>query len=98
MSKEFKVGDFVYYPNENTQVFRLEVCSDSEIFKDFPFAIEFYDDNDNEFSYHTFTIKGLANINDELPLLFHATPENKAKLEALYGVEFEKPPIMALPE
>ena len=87
MSK-FKEGDLVYYPGARTdkctKVFQLEGCG----YGRYPLGIR-YDDG---FSIQTFTAEGYYHITNKLPRLFHATPENKAKLEALYGMEFEKPP------
>ena len=87
MSKEFKAGDEVYYPLQGTQVFQLECYSGLN----YPLDATFYgDDGDEDFA--TFTLEGFLSKTHKVPLLFHATPENKAKLEALYGVEFEAPP------
>ena len=87
MNKEFKVGDPVYYPAQGTQVFHLE--GNSGLY--YPLAITFYDDDGDE-NFDTFTLEGFYSRAHKAPLIFHATPENKAKLDALYGVEFEEPP------
>ena len=87
MSKEFKAGDPVYFPAKGTQVFQLEGYSGLY----YPLAITFYDD-DGDKGLVTFTLEGFLSKTHKAPLLFHATPEMKAKLEALYGVEFETPP------
>ena len=87
MNKEFKVGDLVYYPAQGTQVFQLE--GNSGLY--YPLAITFYDDDGDE-NFDTFTLEGFYSRAHKAPLIFHATPENKAKLDALYGVEFEEPP------
>ena len=87
MSKEFKAGDLVYYPAQGTQVFQLE--GNSSLY--YPLAITFYDDDGDE-GFATFTLEGFLSKTHKAPLLFHATPEMKAKLEDLHGVEFETPP------
>ena len=40
-----------------------------------------------------FTHDGKLYVDDALPVIYHATPEMKAKLEDFYGVEFEAPPV-----
>lgn len=80
MIKEFKAGDKVYYPKESNKVFTLG-------------------DNGRTVTYHlrcygdSFARDGRGHAQDIAPSLFHATPENHASLEQLYGIEFEKPPI-----
>ena len=87
MNKKFKVGDLVYYPVQGTQVFQLEGNSNLH----YPLTITFYDDDGDE-GFDTFTLEGFYIKTQKTPLLFHATPENKFKLEGLYNVEFENPP------
>ena len=77
---KFKIGDKVYFPKESNKVFTIE---DTECTVSYPLR----------FGAITFTRDGRRHTRDITPSLFHATPENKAKLEALYGVEFEKPPV-----
>lgn len=83
MSKEFKIGDLVYYPEISTKVLELtkDPC-DSE-FNRYPLRVTV----DN--SVYNFTTDGKHSLTAELPILFHATPENHELLETLYGVEFE---------
>ena len=87
MSK-FKVGEPVYYPARGTQVFQLENYTGLY----YPLIITFYDDDGDE-DFDSFTLEGFLSKTHKAPQIFHATPENKAKLEALYGVEFEAPPV-----
>lgn len=84
MSKEFKVGDKVYYLSAKPQIYILEDNIDNEMY---PLAIE-----DTLFR-ESFTRIGLSYISDSLPSIFHATEENRRKLSELYGVEFEAPPV-----
>ena len=77
---KFKIGDKVYFPKESNKVFTIE---DTECTVSYPLR----------FGAITFTRDGRRHTRDITPSLFHATPENKAKLEALYGVEFETPPV-----
>lgn len=85
MSKEFKAGDKVYYPIKSTKVLTIRENDDSA---EYPILVNF----GSRYTY-TFTIDGKSYDEHVLPSIFHATPENKAKLEDLHGVEFEKPPI-----
>lgn len=77
--RQFKSGDKVYYPPIYTNV--LTVCA-SEYTLPYPIAIDGF----------SFTREGKFFKDSPLPPIFHATPENHALLEQLYGVEFEKPP------
>lgn len=80
MSKEFKVGDKVYCPMYSTSILTVEKdTSDGE----------YYTIN---VCGCTFTSEGKLYGLDTLPALFSATPENHARLEKLYGVEFEASP------
>lgn len=81
---EFKVGDKVYFPQKNTEIWILEKNPSDN--SDYPLAII------KDGCAHTIMSDGRMFIRSELPHIFHATQENKAFLEALYGVEFEKPP------
>ena len=87
MSKEFKAGDPVYFPVQGTQVFQVEDYSCLY----YPLAVTFYYD-DGDKGFDTFTLEGFVSKTHKTPLLFHATPEMKAKLEDFYGVKFEEPP------
>ena len=84
---KFKVGDKVYYPSQGTQIFQLESSRSLE----YPVGIAYYADGYNRFD--TFTPKGIEYRKHKTPQIFHATAEEKAKLEAFYGVEFEAPPV-----
>ena len=86
MSKEFKVGDKVYFPHKSAKV--LTICSNSYS-SEYPILALV----DSERHPCTLTTDGKVYVDDALPSLFHATPEMKAKLEDLYGVEFEVPPV-----
>ena len=79
--REFKTGDKVYYPFRSTKVLTIHERNSP----DYPMLV----------SEHTssFTIDGKSYIEDILPSIFHATPENHTLLEQLYGVEFEAPPV-----
>ena len=83
MSKEFKVGDKVYYPFGGTHIYTLDSCEDD---LRYPLAII------GEFNIETFTLEGFEWNRYLLPSIFHATEENHKKLSDLYGVEFEAPP------
>ena len=86
MSKEFKVGDKVYFPPKSTKV--LTICSTS-CSSEYPILALV----DSERHPWSLTTDGKVYADDVLPSLFHATPEMKAKLEDFYGVEFEAPPV-----
>lgn len=77
--KNFKVGDKVYFPKVSANVFT--VCTDYDT-DEYPITVDEY----------TFTHDGKLYVEDALPVIYHATPENHKALEQLYGVEFEKPP------
>ena len=86
MSK-FKEGDKVYFPSESNKVLTIiHNGNDPE----YPITLIGYT--------FVFTVYGKYIDRDPVPVLIHATPENHALLEQLYGVEFEKPPITELPE
>lgn len=88
MNKEFKVGDLVYYPDRDTRVFRLSDWEEG--ITGCPRVCIYLD----ALGYvcETFRPNGIRDSRDSVPKLIHATPENHALLEQLYGVEFEKPP------
>ena len=85
MSK-FKAGDKVYCPHVGTQIFTLE-DNDSV---NYPLCFTYYNDGGYKVSI-TFTLEGMEVKEYKTPQIFHATPEMKAKLDDLYGVEFEEP-------
>ena len=77
---EFKAGDMVYSPTEGTKVFTVE-------------------DRGLGFTYDLTIGNQTANrcgkiiSSQNYPSIFHATKENQALLEALYGVKFDDPPL-----
>lgn len=75
----FKAGDLVYSPTEGTDV--LEVIATDDLM----YPIEVGD--------KSFTECGMYHNTDHHPSIFHATKENQALLEALYGVKFDDPPL-----
>lgn len=81
MNKEtFKAGDEVYCPKLGLKICTLE----KGIVNSYPIRI-------NE--HNSFSLEGKAVIVDSVQSIFHATPENKALLEALYKCEFESPKL-----
>lgn len=79
----FKVGDLVYYPDRDTRVFQLDGRKSTGNYT----TVYIY----SGYVCETFTPDGFRGSRDDIPKLFHATPENHTLLEQLYGVEFEKP-------
>lgn len=80
---EFKVNDKVYFPFYGTDIFEVNPNEFNENLDKYPLMI----------GARTFTVHGKNYDNRLLQDIFHATPENHALLERLYGVEFEKPPV-----
>jgi len=81
MNKEtFKAGDAVYCPTFNARIHVLH-GKNGDLYKLIIKDGTSYDERGNEYT------------SDPLPRLFHATPENKALLEALYKCEFESPKL-----
>lgn len=78
--KKFKAGDKIYCPKLSNKV--LVLRGDTYLAGSYPLRVV----------GTTFTIDGKIRGEDNLPLIFHATEENRLALEQLYGVEFEKPP------
>lgn len=78
----FKAGDKVYCPSVSTEVFKL-VENNSEVY---PVRLDEI--------FRTFTSNGarIEGVNNLPVSIFHATVENKEKLESLYGVTFEDAP------
>lgn len=89
MSKEFKAGDLVYCPNKSQKVHTLQCREEAH----YPLVIYFDDDADAAINYQTFTFDGLSMEGDKTPDIIHATEENHALLEKLYGMKFEAPPV-----
>jgi hypothetical protein len=80
MNEQFKAGDEVYCPKLGLKICTLE----KGIVNSYPIRI-------NE--RNSFSLEGKAVIVDSVQSIFHATPENKALLEALYKCEFESPKL-----
>ena len=85
MSKKFKVGDKVYCPMYGTSILKVFRNTSGCNLDSHPLEIVVGGDD-------ILTNDGKI-INDVIPSIFHATPENHKALEQLYGVEFEKPPV-----
>lgn len=84
MSKQFfEEKDKVYCPSQGTKIFTLYSGGGTH-----PQPLMLYD---GDIALGVFNANGCDGEVD-VPKLFHATPENKEKLEALYGVAFQKPP------
>lgn len=78
---QFKAGDKVYFPTVSTSVLILKE-SDKDG-RSYPFEVIGY----------TFTKDGKLLTSDIRPSLFHATEENRKKLQDFYGERFEEPRI-----
>ena len=85
MSKKFKVGDKVYCPMYGTSILKVFRNTSGCNLDSHPFEIVVGGDD-------MLTNDGKI-INDVIPSIFHATPENHKALEILYGDEFEKPSV-----
>ncbi|OOS05981.1 hypothetical protein SAMN02745664_10219 [Moraxella cuniculi DSM 21768] len=87
--KKFKAGDKVYCPSLGREVYKvLENLSGGT---DFPLCVH------KGVKELTLTLEGFYYPTDPLLTILHATEENHALLEKLYGVEFEKPPAKPEP-
>lgn len=80
----FKVGDKVYYPARNTQIYTLNSHNDES----YPLAIVGEPSFTASFNY-----QGREWYSHQLSSIFHATEENRRKLSELHGVDFEEPPV-----
>mgnify|MGYP006349452971 CR=1 FL=1 len=79
MNKEtFKAGDEVYCPSKDFNIHQLSSTVNSSTYP-------------NRIDNWTLTNEGKLTPLSVTPTIFHATPENKALLEALYKCEFESP-------
>ena len=79
--QKFEGGDLVYVPAISNKVYKLvKDTSDN-----YPLAI--FDGHGNR--VNTFTIGGKIVTTDLVQGVFLATPENKACLDKLYGLDFE---------
>ena len=84
MKQEFKVGDKVYYPHFGTNILTLVQHARSSSLLAFEQPNKLISiTKDGKMWDAQGTVSGIV----------HATPENHALLEQLYGVEFEKPPV-----
>ena len=84
MSKKFKVGDKVYCPPFGTNILTLVESASSNSFLSFAQPNKLI----------TITKDGKVwDAQGMVSGIVHATPENHALLEQLYGVEFEKPSV-----
>ena len=81
MSKKFKVGDKVYCPMYSTSILKVFRNTSGCNLDSHPLEIVVGGDD-------ILTNDGKIG-NDVLPSIFHATPENQAKLEAFHGIPFE---------
>lgn len=77
--KEFKVGDKVYSTVGGTNIHTIGMSC----VENYPLMVGLV----------SLTKCGRHLASDTRPSIFHATPENKSLLDALYGVEFEAPPV-----
>jgi hypothetical protein len=77
----FKAGDEVYCPSHNTAISKLIATKNVQ---GYPVAIQYW---------NSYTESGCMNSARNLSDIFHATPENKLLLEALYKCEFESPKL-----
>lgn len=77
----FKPGDKVYYPTYSDRVYTVEKATTSA--SGYPIAVG------NTY----FTADGKFNGGNKVPLIFHATEENRTKLEELHGIKLEPAPI-----
>lgn len=79
----FKAGDKVYYPKVSNKVLTL-IQHDG-----YPYSLAI----ELGLRYIELTSDGYHSRFDILPSIYHATEENKAKLEAFYGIELEEPSV-----
>ena len=79
MNEQFKAGDEVYCPRLGSIIYTVRT-NDSTTFPIAALGI-------------TLKSNGIYHDKDKLSTIFHATPENKALLEALYKCEFESPKL-----
>lgn len=87
MTQEIKAGDYVYIPSESLKPIKCFYDEDNECLR-----INFDDINAHVwFNENGCLIGKLDKTN--IPLLWLATPENKAKIEQFYGIELEDVPV-----
>ena len=80
MSEQFEAGDEVYCPQKDLLIYKLDEQRNSY----YPVRIN---------GFATFQENGKSTEHNSTQAIFHATPQNKALLDALYGVEFESPKL-----
>ena len=85
MLNEFKIGDLVYYPHDSQAIYKLEGNPDIDS-EFFPLVIK-----RPMLTTLCFTVDGKGRVRSNIPIIFHATLENKKILDRLYGIEFEDP-------
>ena len=82
MTQKIKPNDLIYIPHFSTCILTaLEYIFHDRLCIDF---------EGEEFS---FLSNGKVKYNDTAPLIYLATPENKAKLEEFYGITLEDIPV-----
>lgn len=76
-----KVNDLVYIPHISSSIFTVKCTIMDDLYVDDDHGgFDFYDD-------------GKAYPDDNFPLVYLATPENKARLEDFYGITLEDIPV-----
>lgn len=83
---KFKVGDKVYVPALGNLIYQIDKYTHADP-ASHPFLVE-NEDGDQA----VFAENGRSRSGKGVPMVFHVTPENHAKLEAFYEGNFEKPP------
>ena len=80
MSKEFKAGDKVYYPQAGHSIFEVQKHPLIE------YALKIYPDNGTA---EIFTEDGKRYSADKAVSICHTTPEKQKQLEELHGIKLE---------
>lgn len=78
----FREGDYVYYPDKGTSLFKLKFSGNG-------IKVQ-WGTSRNHLAY--FTDEGMSSRISTHPSIFHATKKNHELLEKLHGVRFESPP------
>lgn len=88
MNREIKAGDYVYIPSESTKPIQCFYDEDKDCLR-----IDFKEKNNSWvwFDKNGYLIGKFDKTN--IPLLWLATPENKAKIEHFYGINLEDVPF-----
>lgn len=84
---KFKVGDKVYCPSASVKICTVKDYSCDDGILGLPFGN----------THVPFDEHGVSTMT-QIPTVFHATAENHALLEQLYGVKFEAPPKQKTPK